>query len=608
MNYNYKLLGGLVGLVVCFNVCCSISSANLPAPTPNHSKTWLAQNFELPGDLDISEDEPSSAEKSPISLPKSTSSDKSPSRSLPSTNTSNSTPTSTNQDQVVTLPALDHDRPVVTDSPSDSQSPTWQSIPAAKIDSPEDKEEISPNSNTFPEDEDLDIQRPELALISFDNHGLLKKTSPPLLLEQAQQIVFDPEVLFNAKATNNLSDDEKAALIKNLALFMQSDYASKVILPRKVLVVRQEGKNLLGHLYDLELLDEREVRAPLAKGKGWQNLCDQALQEWGGLHGVVVNMESKQYHQPGANHLSTNSRLYAFKDEKLAKRKGYEPCAVCFPKDDPYLSMSRQDRELSKEGASQVQSRYSLSQDQEAISRVQKIGRKLLEGNGFSPDLCDFVVLNSPEAQALSVPGGPVFVTSGLLKILESDDELAAVLAHEFAHILHKHGNASKMRGNLSNILGTVMRYTTRSYWGYLGSQKATDLINKGFSREQEYEADRSAVQLSFAAGYNPQEFCATLEKLELYQQESGQAKLHIPWFSTHPTSGQRIQEIKKVCQDIEPLQKEAEFAQKQGDKDYALTLRHSSLQYLKDKRNIDELCRSYNKLNWDILHASKGF
>ena len=157
LNYNYKLLGGLVGLVVCFNVCCSISSANLPAPTPNHSKPWLAQNFELPGDLDISEDEPSSAEKSPISLPKSTSSDESPSRSLPSTNTSNSTPTSTNQDQVVTLPALDHDHPVVTDSPSDSQSPTWQSIPAAKIDSPEDKEEISPNSNTFPEDEDLDI-------------------------------------------------------------------------------------------------------------------------------------------------------------------------------------------------------------------------------------------------------------------------------------------------------------------------------------------------------------------------------------------------------------------------------------------------------------------
>ena len=606
MNHNSKLLGGLLGLAVCFNVC-SASSAKSPDTTHNHSKTWLAQNFELPGDLDINEDEPSSVNKSPISLPPATPSETTSVRSLPAADTKNSAPAASSTNQAVTLPAAEGDRPVVTGAPA-TPSATWQSIPAAKIDSPETQEEISPEPNIFSEDEDLGITRPELALISFDNRGLLKPTAPPLPLEQSQQIIFNPEVLFNAKATENLTDLEKAAFIKNLALFMQSDYASKVILPRKVLVVRQEGKNLFGHLYDLELLDEREVRAPLAKGKGWQNLCDQALQEWGGLHGVVVNMESKQYHQPGATHLSLNSRLYAFKDEKLAKRKGYEPCAVCFPKADPYLSMSKQDRELSKEGASQVQSRYSLSQDSEAISRVQKVGRRLLEGNGFSPDLCDFVVLNSPEAQALSVPGGPVFVTSGLLKILESDDELAAVLAHEFAHILHKHGSASKIRGNISNILGTVMRYTTRSYWGYFGSQKAADLINKGFSREQEYEADRSAVQLSFAAGYNPQEFCATLEKLELYQQESGQAKLHIPWFSTHPTSGQRIQEIKKVCQEIEPLQKEAEFAQKQGDKDYALALRHSSLQYLKDKQAIDELCRSYNKLNWDILHVGKGF
>ena len=510
MNHNSKLLGGLLGLVVCFNVC-SASSAKSPDTTRDHLKAWLAQNFELPGDLDISEDEPSSADESPISRPQSAPSETTSTSSLPTVSPQNSTPEASSPNQAVTLPAPEGGRPVVTEAPS----ATWQSIPAAKIDSPEPPKEVSPDPKIFSEDEDLEIVRPELALVSFDRRGLLKPTNPPLPLEQDQQIVFNPEVLFNAEATENLSDSEKAAFIKNLALFMQSDYASKVILPRKVLVVRQEGKNLLGHLYDLELLDDREVRAPLDKGKGWQNLCDQALQERGGLHGVVVNMESKQYHQPGAKHLSLNSRLYAFKDEKLAKRKGYEPCAVCFPKNDPYLSMSRQDRELSKEGASQVQSRYSLSQDSEAISRVQKVGRQLLEGNGFSPDLCEFVVLNSPEAQALSVPGGPFFVTSGLLKILESDDELAAVLAHEFAHILHKHGSASRMRNNISNILDTVMRYTTRSYWGYFGSQKASDLINKGFSREQEYEVDRSAVQLPFAAGYNPQEFCATVEKGE---------------------------------------------------------------------------------------------
>lgn len=558
MNYHSKLLGGLLGLIVSFNLG-SVSLAHLPEAAPSYSEAETAPIFELPGDLDISEDKATATEEAP---------------------------------------SAPHTPPT-----------TWQSIPAAKVDSSQTQEEIAPDPNNFSEEnENLGLVRPELALISFDEGGLLKQALPPLPLELSQQIVFTPEALFNGQVADNLSEMEKASLIKSLALFMQSDYASQVILPRKVLVVRQEGKNLIGHLYDLELLEERELRVPLAKGKGWQSLCYQALQEWGGHHSVVVNTESKQYHQPGAQHLSLDSRLYAFKDEKLAKRKGYEPCPVCFPKDDPYLSMSKRDRELSKEGASQVQSQYNLSQDAEAINRVQKVGRQLLEGNGFSPDLCNFIVLHSPEAQALSVPGGPVFITSGLLKLLESDDELAAVLAHEFAHILHKHGSASKMRSNISDILGTVMRYTTRSYWGYFGSQKAADLINKGFSREQEYEADRSAVQLSFAAGYNPQEFCATLEKLELYQKESGQSKIRIPWFSTHPTSGRRIQEIKKLCRELEPLQKEAEFAQKQGDKDYALALRHSFWRYPKNRQDIDELCRSYNKLNWDILHTGKGF
>lgn len=577
MNNHSKLLSGLLGLLVCINFSSAVS-ANSPKSQPHQLGRWLAQNFELPGDLDISEDDTSTV---PSSIPE-----------TPQNN------------QAVILPARGEKKPVVTES----TTPSWQSIPAAQIDTIESEQNNSQEQEVFPEDENADIERPELALISFDSQGLLRQAIPSVPLNQGEQIVYSPEALFNAQVTANLSAHDKAALIKNLYLFMQSDYAAKVIMPRKVLVVRQEGKNLIGHLYDLELLDEREVRIPSTQNNSWQSLCDQALQEWSGHHSVVVNMESKQYHQPGASHLSLNSRLYAFKDEKLAKRKGYDPCAVCFPKDDPYLSMSKQDRDLSKEGAAQVQSRYSLSQDQEAIARVQKVGRQLLEGNGFAPDRCDFVLLNSPEAQALSVHGGPVFITSGLLKLLESDDELAAVLAHEFGHILHNHSSSSKMRNNITNVLGTVMRYTTRSYWGYFGSQKAAVLINKGFSRDQEYDADRSAVLLSFAAGYNPQEFCSTLEKLELFQKESGQNKISIPWFSTHPNSKQRIGAIKKLCQEIEPLQKEADLAQQKGDKDYALALRHSSLQYLKNKQSVDELCQSYNKLNWDILHTSKGF
>ncbi|MGM9992387.1 MAG: M48 family metalloprotease [Candidatus Bruticola sp.] len=556
---------------------------SLPAPAqqphmvtpPAESNT--ASNFELPGDLDIDE------------------SDVSPQKRIPHT-----TNKATEDYSSSAYPQSAPSAPVNSYNPLGTAVPTSQTKVQTESEN-NDTIEIDP-------EEDTEI-RPELALISFNDQGLLSSVILPDSIEQKEQIVCTPEDLFNEKAVLNLSVQDKAVIIKDLSLFMQSDYTQKVLLPRKVMVVSHDKKNLIGRLFDLELIEEHEIRIPLSDDQRWQHLCSQALlQEWGESQGVVVNMESKQYHQPGAGHLSLNSRPYAFRDEKIAQRKGYEPCPVCFPKTDAYLSMNKQDRELSREGTAQVQNRYALSQDQEAISRVQKAGRKLLEGNGFPPEKCDFVVLNSPEAQALSVHGGPIFITSGLLKLLESDDELVSVLAHEFSHIIRNHSSASKTRRNISNIFGTVMRYTATNYWSYFGSKQAANLINKGFSREQEYEADRDAVMLTFAAGFNPQEFCTTLEKLSIYQKESGQSKISIAWFSTHPNFGQRIGEINKLCQEIEPLQKAALCAQENKDKNYAKALHRSALLYLKNKSSIDELNHSYSKLNWNILDCSKGF
>ncbi|MGM9998252.1 MAG: M48 family metalloprotease [Candidatus Bruticola sp.] len=569
-------LGSLAAALLYLNFSLS-ASAQQPDQAAQSSESNTISNFELPGDLDIDQN----------SVP--------PRRNQPS------------QPYPVPDRSAPPPRPQSPPSvPADSSTPFWTAVPASQTNTQAESE----NDNTLEIDieEDTEI-RPELALVSFDDQGLLSSVLLPDSVEQKDQIVCNPDKLFNEKAVSNLGAHDKAAIIKNLSLFMQSDYTSKVILPRKVMIVSRDKKNLIGHLFDLELLDEHKIRVPSSDSQSWNYLCSQALlQEWGNHQGVVVNMESKQYHQPGAGHLSLNSRPYAFRDEKIAQRKGYDPCPVCFPKTDAYLSMNKQDRELSREGTAQVQNRYSLSQDQESISRVQKAGRKLLEGNGFPPEKCEFILLNSPEAQALSVHGGPIFITSGLLKLLESDDELVSVLAHEFSHIIRNHSSASKKRRNISNIFGTVMRYTATSYWSYFGSKQAANLINKGFSREQEYEADRDAVMLTFAAGFDPKEFCATLEKLSIYQKQSGQSKISIAWFSTHPNFDQRIGEIDKICQEIEPLQKGAIYAQERGDKNYAIALRHSALQYLKNKKSIDELNRSYGKLSWNILNRSKGF
>ncbi len=483
--------------------------------------------------------------------------------------------------------------------PRDTPDPGLESS-NPNYDSSQSPPDLSNSPVTLPNTPGYDDTQyhPDLGLVAFDSQGQLRTDIPALQIQEGQDIVSSPDCIFNREYCQALTNQDKAEILKNLSLFMQSRYASKVILPRKVMLVSRVKDDLCGHIYDMERLEEHDVRVPANLGDAWSQLAAQAMRppaEQAGIK-VIVNTESNKYHLPGADHISQTSRSYVFQTENLAKRQGYTPCSVCFPKENSYLSMSRRERELSREGIAQVQSRYNVSQDSQAIARVREVGRKLLTGNGYPADHCDFILLNSQEAQALSVYNGPIFITSGLLNLLENDDELAAVLGHEFAHILHKHPKASRNRSNAVSILGNVLRYTTRSYWGYIGARQAANLVNQGFSREQEYEADATSVLLTFAAGYDPNEFCNTLEKLDLFQKQMGRG-LSIPWFSSHPTSAKRVKEVRKACQKLGSLRESVQVAEKFGDTELAQVLRKQARSYMQESGSIKKFLHSYQKL-----------
>lgn len=167
-----------------------------------------------------------------------------------------------------------------------------------------------------------------------------------------------------------------------------------------------------------------------------------------------------------------------------------------------------------------------------------------------------FVIVESSAINAVSAPGGFVYVSSGFLKLLPDEDALAAVLAHEIAHVVKRHGVNAISNANLfaaltefsqqsasvaaSNVsspvdLGPMTSMLSESVTGVVDT-----LLNKGFDRKQEYEADLYAAQLLQRAGYNPGALIAVLEMLKTHTAQSSEG-----WFATHPQPDDRIEELK---------------------------------------------------------------
>ena len=165
-----------------------------------------------------------------------------------------------------------------------------------------------------------------------------------------------------------------------------------------------------------------------------------------------------------------------------------------------------------------------------------------------------FAVIDSPAINAMSAPGGFVYVSSGFLKVLPDEDALAAVLAHEIAHVVRQDGAHAVSNAELFSALSeasTQGASIAASESGVSALPMITTalsesvdgvmekLLTKGFDRSQEYRADLYAAQLLERAGYDPEALVGVLKILEAQSgKDSG------GWFATHPAPADRIEEL----------------------------------------------------------------
>jgi len=197
-----------------------------------------------------------------------------------------------------------------------------------------------------------------------------------------------------------------------------------------------------------------------------------------------------------------------------------------------------------------------LEHDQETVYYLRKIGNSLVRGSRRNPEDFTFVVIKDERINAFAAPGGLVGINTGIFLHAESEHELAAVLAHEIAHVTQKHmARAFEKQGSLrlksfGALLGGIL---LSAYDPQLG-QAAITLSQAGalqsqinFTRANEEEADRIGMQVLASSGYNPGGMPGFFGRL--LQASRGLQSIVPEFLRTHPLTEKRVAEAQNLAQ-----------------------------------------------------------
>ena len=194
--------------------------------------------------------------------------------------------------------------------------------------------------------------------------------------------------------------------------------------------------------------------------------------------------------------------------------------------------------------------------DPDLAAYVDQVGQWLVSSSELARARFTFTVLDTPVVNAFALPGGYIYVTRGLLALVNSTAELAAVLAHEIGHVTARHSVKRYHRAAGSNLFATALGLLT-------GSQdvaRAAAYLGQGFvagySRDQEYEADSLGARYLVHSGYDPLAGARFLNSMrrdaELQRQLAGKRKKQkFGFFSTHPNTGDRVERAEAAARQM---------------------------------------------------------
>ena len=211
------------------------------------------------------------------------------------------------------------------------------------------------------------------------------------------------------------------------------------------------------------------------------------------------------------------------------------------------LISEAQEIQLGRQAAAGAEQSIGLVPDSALQRYVQTIGAELARESERPHLPWTFRVVDDPTPNAFALPGGFIFLTRGMMELMDSEAELAAVLGHEIGHVTARHTVSQLSRAQLAQIglvFGSVLFPSAAEQFGGL-AQSGLQLLFLGYSRNAERQADDLGFRYAVRESYDVREMddvFASLQRLGQRQQQSA-----LPaWLSTHPAPEERIRSVEE--------------------------------------------------------------
>ncbi len=211
---------------------------------------------------------------------------------------------------------------------------------------------------------------------------------------------------------------------------------------------------------------------------------------------------------------------------------------------------------MGKQLAAEVEKQSKIIDEPILSEYINRLGQNLTRNSDARIPI-SFKIIDSDSVNAFTLPGGHIFVNSGLIRIAQTEAELAGAMAHEIGHAAARHVTRQQTRAQIAN-LATIPLIFLGGWTGYAlrqGTSLAIPMTFLSFSRAFEGEADLLGLEYMYKAGYDPTATIDIFERIDSLQKTRPSAVAKV--FATHPMTEDRIRTAQKNINEILPAKPE---------------------------------------------------
>ena len=228
---------------------------------------------------------------------------------------------------------------------------------------------------------------------------------------------------------------------------------------------------------------------------------------------------------------------------------------------DVVLMSESREIAMGKEAHEELMEQGAAYPNEELQRYVDRIGQHLA-ANSDRPDIAyTFTVVNDDSINAFALPGGYIYMNRGLMAYLDSEEELAAVLAHEVGHVTARHSVRQQTANTTTNVASQIVGILSQNRDLYQASQMYGTSLVRGYGREMELEADGEGAEYLHNSGYDPNallDVIGVLKDQETYQRAKAKAAGRKPQsyhglYATHPRNDKRLQRVIQTAAELPP-------------------------------------------------------